>query len=62
MIGYHRLVDRVRDWAPSSFIVTWSLATIQPIGRAIGQMMVAITESADWEEMDFARAQPVQPL
>ena len=40
-------------------IVTWSLASILPIGQAISQMMAATTASGDREEMGFARAQPI---
>ena len=55
----HGLVDRVRDWAPSSFHRPIKLGNTRPIGPAISRITAAISENGDREAMGFARAQPI---
>lgn len=55
----HGLIDRVRDWAPSSFHRPIKLGNTRPIGPAISRITAAISENGDREAMGFARAQPI---
>ncbi|WP_027548247.1 hypothetical protein [Bradyrhizobium sp. WSM2254] len=51
----HGLVDRVHDWAPSSFHRHVELDNYSADWQAINRMMAAITESGDREEMGFRK-------
>ena len=55
----HGLVNRVRDWAPSSFRRHVELGNYPIDWAAIGRMMAATTVSGDKAAMGFARAQPI---